>query len=177
MLAIATLVQDDPYLSLPKRERIAARRDRKAKLFKPAFNIAPSMTDPTKAETESVFTISGWIKRQKQIPLPATTVKTLLSALTVLDIQIVTCKYYGVKLEDVLSRSRCHPVIIPRQVSMYLAQELTGKSTLKIGRFCGGRDHATALYSIQKIERLAKSDPVLAQDIATIRAALVGEQI
>lgn len=173
MEAIASLVTDDPYLTMPISERIAARRFRRAKLFKPTpFVVAPSMPDPPKEpETESVFTISGWIERQKQIPLPPVPAKLFL---TVLDIQIVVCKYYGITLANILSASRSHNHVKPRQIAMYLARKLTNKSTLKIGRFCG-RDHSTAFYAVTKIERLIKSDLVLAEQIATIRAALLGE--
>jgi hypothetical protein len=176
MQSTTMLVNDDPYLKLPASERIAARRDRKAKLFKRvAFNVAPSMTDPPVVPViEPVPASDQWIERQRQIPLPASPFKAFI---TVLDIQIITAKYYGLKLADILSRSRQHKHVKPRQVGMYLAREFTGKSTLKIGRFFGGRDHATAYYAIEKIERLAASDPVLAQEIATIRAALIGEQV
>jgi chromosomal replication initiator protein len=41
---------------------------------------------------------------------------------------------------------------------MYLAKELTPASLPQIGREFGGKHHTTVLHSIQKIERLRKTD-------------------
>ncbi len=48
-----------------------------------------------------------------------------------------------------------------RQVSMYLAKNVAGWSTTKIGRFYNGRHHTTVLHAIQKIERLRQTDESL----------------
>ncbi len=45
-----------------------------------------------------------------------------------------------------------------RQVSMYLAKNVGGWSTTKIGRFYNGRHHTTVLHAIAKIEGLRKDD-------------------
>jgi hypothetical protein len=47
---------------------------------------------------------------------------------------------------------------LSRQVSMYLAKNVVGWSTTKIGRFYNGRHHTTVLHAIQKIERLRQTD-------------------
>jgi chromosomal replication initiation ATPase DnaA len=41
---------------------------------------------------------------------------------------------------------------LSRQVSMYLAKNVVGWSTTKIGRFYNGRHHTTVLHAIVKIE-------------------------
>ncbi len=41
---------------------------------------------------------------------------------------------------------------------MYLAKNVVGWSTTKIGRFYNGRHHTTVLHAIQKIERLRQTD-------------------
>jgi hypothetical protein len=45
-----------------------------------------------------------------------------------------------------------------RQVSMYLAKNVGGWSTSRIGRFYNGRHHTTVLHAIAKIERLRNND-------------------
>ena len=45
-----------------------------------------------------------------------------------------------------------------RQVSMYLAKNVGGWSTTRIGRFYNGRHHTTVLHAIAKIERLRRDD-------------------
>ena len=47
---------------------------------------------------------------------------------------------------------------LSRQVSMYLAKNVGGWSTTRIGRFYNGRHHTTVLHAIQKIERLRQTD-------------------
>jgi chromosomal replication initiator protein len=41
---------------------------------------------------------------------------------------------------------------------MYLAKNVAGWSTTRIGRFYNGRHHTTVLYAIAKIERLRQTD-------------------
>ena len=45
-----------------------------------------------------------------------------------------------------------------RQVSMYLAKNVGGWSTTRIGRFYNGRHHTTVLHAVAKIERLRRDD-------------------
>jgi hypothetical protein len=45
-----------------------------------------------------------------------------------------------------------------RQISMYLAKNVGGWSTTRIGRFYNGRHHSTVLHAIAKVERLRKTD-------------------
>jgi hypothetical protein len=59
-----------------------------------------------------------------------------------------------------------------RQVSMYLAKNVAGWSTTKIGRFYNGRHHTTVLHAIQKIERLRQTDESLDTLIEVITAEI-----
>ncbi|MBI2238670.1 MAG: chromosomal replication initiator protein DnaA [Actinobacteria bacterium] len=64
-----------------------------------------------------------------------------------------TARYYGLSVEDLMSTSRSRPLTIARHVAMYLLRENTGLSLIKIGEMFGGRDHSTALYAINKIDK------------------------
>lgn len=55
-----------------------------------------------------------------------------------------------------------HTISRPRQVAMYLADRLTGRSYSNIGRYFGGRDHSTVIYAIRKVEERRTRDPQLA---------------
>src|SRR5665811_1138157 len=59
-----------------------------------------------------------------------------------------------------------------RQVAMYLAKNVAGWSTTRIGRFYNGRHHTTVLYAIEKIERLRETDESLDALIEVITAKL-----
>jgi len=59
-----------------------------------------------------------------------------------------------------------------RQVSMYLAKNVGGWSTTRIGRFYNGRHHTTVLHAIAKIERLRKNDESVDALIEVLTAVL-----
>jgi hypothetical protein len=59
-----------------------------------------------------------------------------------------------------------------RQVSMYLAKNVGGWSTTRIGRFYNGRHHTTVLHAIEKIERLRQTDESVDALIEVLTAAL-----
>jgi chromosomal replication initiation ATPase DnaA len=59
---------------------------------------------------------------------------------------------------------------LSRQVSMYLAKNVGGWSTTRIGRFYNGRHHTTVLHAIEKIERLRQTDESLDASIEVITA-------
>jgi chromosomal replication initiation ATPase DnaA len=91
---------------------------------------------------------------------------------TIRSIQLATCEFYGVKLNDLLSVRRTAIVMRPRQVSMYLAKELTGLSTIRIGRATGNRDHTTVIHAHRKVEKMLGSDAQFASQVAEIKARL-----
>jgi hypothetical protein len=55
-------------------------------------------------------------------------------------------------------RTNRRSYVLPRQVAMYIAWQLTGASLQEIGREFGGRHHTTVLHSINKIEAMRRSD-------------------
>ena len=68
-----------------------------------------------------------------------------------------TAVAYGFSVEDVLSSSRRQPLVLCRQISMYLCRELTDLSLPKIGEQFN-RDHTTVLHSVEKVKRILRSD-------------------
>jgi len=68
-----------------------------------------------------------------------------------------TAGAYGFSVEDVLSSSRRQPLVLCRQISMYLCRELTDLSLPKIGEHFN-RDHTTVLHSVEKVKRILRSD-------------------
>ncbi len=80
----------------------------------------------------------------------------------------VVAQFYGVKVAEILSKSRAAKFVTPRQVSAFLAKQLTTRSLQEIGHKLGGRDHATVIYSIKKLEDRTAADKAVANDIARI---------
>ena len=64
--------------------------------------------------------------------------------------------YYSIKISDIKSEKRVRSVMIPRQVAIYLSRKLTDHSLVSIGEKFGGKDHATIIHSIKKIEEEIK---------------------
>jgi chromosomal replication initiator protein len=74
-------------------------------------------------------------------------------------IQKLVADHYGVRISDLKTRSNSSAIAFPRQISMYLAKQLTRCSLPEIGRSFGGKHHSTVIHSLRKIENLRKTDP------------------
>jgi chromosomal replication initiator protein len=62
--------------------------------------------------------------------------------------------------------------MIPRQVSMYLLKTKMHYTYERIWNIFGGRNHAAALYSCNKLEKMIKKDANLLQEVNTIRDSI-----
>jgi chromosomal replication initiator protein len=87
-------------------------------------------------------------------------------------IQALVADYYNVTLEDMKSKRRDKHIVFPRQVAMFLVREETPSSLPTIGKAFGGRDHTTALHSIEKIANELKEDERLRYEVQAIRERL-----
>jgi chromosomal replication initiator protein len=59
---------------------------------------------------------------------------------------------FSINTADIKSEKRARSIMLPRQLAMYLARKMTNLSLVGIGERFGGRDHATIIHSIKKIE-------------------------
>jgi chromosomal replication initiator protein len=87
-------------------------------------------------------------------------------------IQVLVADYYNVTLDDMKGKRRDKHIVFPRQVAMYLVREETPSSLPAIGKAFGGRDHTTALHSIEKIANELKEDERLRYEVQSIREKL-----
>ena len=69
-------------------------------------------------------------------------------------------------------RDRSRQALLPRQVGMYLARQLTRLSLEQIGAYFGGRDHSTVLHACRKVEQAITSDAHLCGAVRELRADL-----
>jgi chromosomal replication initiator protein len=90
-------------------------------------------------------------------------------------IQALVADYYNVTLDDMKSKRRDKHIVFPRQVAMFLVREETPSSLPAIGKAFGGRDHTTALHSIEKIANELKEDERLRYEVQAIRERLYAE--
>jgi len=95
--------------------------------------------------------------------------------LTIQRIQQTVADYYNLSTEDMKSKRRDKHIVFPRQVAMFLVREETPSSLPVIGQAFAGRDHTTALHSIDKIANELKEDERLRNDLQVLRERIYAE--
>ncbi len=93
-------------------------------------------------------------------------VKKINREVTVDSIKDLVANHFDVPVEKLQSQTRKRSVVIARQLSMYLAKNLTNKSLKSIGENFGGRDHSTVIYSCKAVRDLMDTD-LLFKDTVT----------
>ncbi len=81
-------------------------------------------------------------------------------------------RYFDLTVADLEGPKRDKEIVVPRQIAMYLMRADLDLSFPKIAAAVGGRDHTTAMHSVQKLEKLIDSDDVLRSDIMAVREQL-----
>ena len=81
-----------------------------------------------------------------------------------------TARYYGLTEDAIRGQSRQKNTATARQVAMYLCRTLTNMALTDIGNQFEGRNHATVLASIRKIEDLMKTSPDMTATIRDINS-------
>jgi len=78
------------------------------------------------------------------------------SNLSIEMIQKVIANNFSISVNDLKGKKRNQNIVYPRQLAMHICREMTEYSSTEIGEAFGGKDHATVLYSLEKIRgRLA----------------------
>jgi chromosomal replication initiator protein len=68
----------------------------------------------------------------------------------------ISARHFGFSVEELIGPSRRRPLVIARQIAMYLFRELTDFSYPAIGREFSDRDHTTVIHAVEKISALMK---------------------
>jgi chromosomal replication initiator protein len=63
----------------------------------------------------------------------------------------VTATHFQVEINDIMGTKRTKNVVTARQTAMALCRTLLGMSYPALGKYFGGKDHSTVLYSIKKV--------------------------
>lgn len=81
-------------------------------------------------------------------------------------------RYFQIEPRELRSARRSREVLLPRQVGMYLARQLTGLTLEQIGAYFGGRDHSTVLHACRKVEQALTCDARLGGAVRELQADL-----
>tara|TARA_B100000965_G_scaffold377606_1_gene371793 strand:+ start:131 stop:1543 length:1413 start_codon:yes stop_codon:yes gene_type:complete len=93
--------------------------------------------------------------------------------LSINDIQSQVSKHFNINFSDLCSKKRSRSISRPRQVAMYLCKELTEFSYPEIGKYFGGKDHATVIHGVNKIKNLSSTDKKIQRDIENLMSNLI----
>ena len=91
--------------------------------------------------------------------------------LSVDDIIRTVASFYGVKVEDVLSKERTQTLVTPRQVAMFLSRKLTTKSLPEIADSFK-KTHATVHHGTQTIQKRLDVEADLRRSVEEITSQL-----
>lgn len=92
--------------------------------------------------------------------------------ITIENIQKKVSDFYGIRRDDLISKSRRQTVARPRQIAMALCKELTRHSLPEIGDAFGGRDHTTVLHACRKVTELRNDQHQIEEDFKTLLRSL-----
>ena len=76
------------------------------------------------------------------------------------------CEKLGVSYDAVCGSGRARSLVLARQMMMVVLKNVTDLSLTEIGEYVGGRDHATVMYGIDRIEKLLATDLVMSATIS-----------
>ena len=101
--------------------------------------------------------------------------EALRDILAVKDPKRITCDaikqavadYYGISAAELTAKRRSREIVIPRQVAMFLAREMTDLSLTQLGA-AFQRDHSTILHACDKVSE----DPAMASILEDLRHAI-----
>ena len=159
---------------LSKAEEMGSKLDEES-----AFFIAQKVRSNVReleGALKRVIANSNFTGKSIDIALIKDSLKDLLAIqarqVSVDNIQRTVAEYYNIKLSDLLSKRRSRSIARPRQMSMFLAKELTNYSLPEIGESFGGRDHTTVLHACKKIKELRDFNNEIEEDYRNLFRAL-----
>ena len=80
-------------------------------------------------------------------------------------IKKVIADNYQISVSDLTGKKRDKKFVVPRQIAIYIAREITEISFMELGREMGGKDHSTIMHAYNTISEKIKFDPSLESKI------------
>ena len=85
-------------------------------------------------------------------------IDTQVRKITIEAIQRAVAEQFGMRVSELKQRNNSRQIVVPRQIAMYLAKQMTEASLPEIGRQFGGKHHTTVMHSISKIDEHRRTD-------------------
>jgi len=93
---------------------------------------------------------------------------------TIESIQRAVAEQFGMRVSDLKQKNNSRQVVVPRQIAMYLAKQMTEASLPEIGRQFGNKHHTTVMHSIAKIDEQRRADKDLHRTLNKLQEQLNG---
>ncbi len=94
--------------------------------------------------------------------------------ITIEAIQRTVAEQFGMRVSDLKQKNNSRNVVVPRQIAMYLAKQMTEASLPEIGRQFGNKHHTTVMHSIGKIDDQRTKDKDLQRTLTKLQDLLNG---
>jgi chromosomal replication initiator protein len=94
--------------------------------------------------------------------------------ITIEAIQRAVSEQFGMRVSDLKQKNNSRNVVVPRQIAMFLAKQMTEASLPEIGRQFGNKHHTTVMHSIGKIDDQRRSDKDLQRTLNKLQDLLNG---
>jgi chromosomal replication initiator protein len=95
-------------------------------------------------------------------------VQNINKEITVDFIKKMVAEHFNVPLDKLAAETRKRQIVIARQLSMYLAKNMTNASLKAIGEQFGGRDHSTVIHSCRAVQDLMDTDVIFKDTVSDL---------
>lgn len=99
-------------------------------------------------------------------------IDTQVRKVTIETIQRTVAEQFGMRVPELKQKNNSRQIVVPRQIAMYLAKQLTEASLPEIGRQFGGKHHTTVMHSISKIDEQRRTDKDLNRTLSKLMETL-----
>jgi chromosomal replication initiator protein len=99
-------------------------------------------------------------------------IDTQVRKITIEAIQRAVAESFGMRVAELKQKNNSRQIVVPRQIAMYLAKQLTEASLPEIGRQFGGKHHTTVMHSIAKIDEHRRIDKDLNRTVSKLLETL-----
>lgn len=132
----------------------------------------------------SIRELEGNLKKVKMfselqgLPIDFELVKRILShhethsTISVEEIMKIVADHFKVRILDLKSSTRAKPIVVPRQIAMYLIKKFLDKSLVDIGKAFGGKDHTTVMNALDRVKSLQAADQDFSKDIEDLETRI-----
>lgn len=140
-----------------------------------AENVVSNVRDLESSLTSIVF-YTEVVQQEVTVEIAAKLLKDKLGPEKQLNVSIddiikAVANHYNLSFADVKGKKRTKNIMMPRQIAMYIAREITEYSTTELGAEFN-KDHTTVMHACQKIEESIKNDSQLESNIELIIRSL-----